>query len=129
LEAEKKTVLVVDDDKSILNSFLRFLKKAGYAVETAETGKGALEKAQAKRYDVALIDVGLSDMDGTDLLLKLKSTNSDMIKIIITGFSTNETGTRAADYGADDYLVKPVKLKELLEVIEEKLLLRKREDF
>jgi DNA-binding response OmpR family regulator len=125
MEAKKNTILVVDDDKSILSTFLRFLEKAGYAVETAETGKEALDKAQAKSFDVALVDVGLEDMDGNDLLLKLKGINSELVTIVITGFSTKTTGIRAADFGADDYLVKPVKPNELLRVIEERLQLRK----
>ncbi len=125
MEAKKKTILVVDDDKSILSAFLRFLEKAGYVVETAETGREALDKAQAKSYDVALVDVGLEDMDGNDLLLKLKGINSELVIIVITGFSTKATGIKAADFGADDYLVKPVKPNELLRVIEERLQLRK----
>jgi DNA-binding response OmpR family regulator len=129
MEAKKKTILVVDDDKSILSAFLRFLEKAGYVVETAETGREALDKAQAKSYDVALVDVGLEDMDGTDLLLKLKGINSELVIVVITGFSTNATGIRAADFGADDYLVKPVKPNELLRVIEERLQLRKSSNY
>lgn len=129
IEAKKNTVLVVDDDKSILRAFLRFLEKAGYVVETAETGREALDKAQAKSYDVALVDVGLEDMDGTDLLLKLKGINSELVIVVITGFSTKATGIRAADFGADDYLVKPVKPNELLRVIEERLQLRKSSNY
>jgi FixJ family two-component response regulator len=62
----------------------------------------------------------LPDMEGTDLLLKLPK-NSDMVKIIITGFSTIENGAKAADCGANDFLVKPVKPQELLNAIKEGL--------
>ena len=116
----KKTVLLLDNEESIRKAFTGILEKAGYLVDTAETGQKALEKAQAKHYDVALIDIKLPDMEGTDLLLKLPK-KSEMVKIIITGFSTMENGVKAADCGADDFLVKPVKPQELLNAIKERL--------
>ena len=116
----KKAILLVDDEESVRKAFTGILEKAGYLVDTAETGQKALEKAQAKRYDVALIDIKLPDMEGTDLLLKLPK-KSEMVKIIITGFSTMENGVKAADCGADDFLVKPVKPQELLNAIKERL--------
>jgi len=59
-------------------------------------------------------------MDGTELLLKL-AKNPETIKIIVTGFSSDEVGKKAADYGADDFLVKPVKPKELIATVRERL--------
>jgi DNA-binding response OmpR family regulator len=121
MSAHKKTILVVDDDKSILRTFTRILQKNGYAIDAAETGREAIEKAEAKHYDLALVDVRLPDMDGTDLLAKMKNTLHDTIKIMITGFPSLESGIKALDEGADAYLVKPVKPEELLMLIEEKL--------
>jgi len=121
MSAPKKTILVVDDDKSILRTFTRILQKNGYAIDAAETGREAIEKAEAKHYDLALVDVRLPDMDGTDLLAKMKNTLHDTIKIMITGFPSLESGIKALDEGADAYLVKPVKPEELLMLIEEKL--------
>jgi DNA-binding response OmpR family regulator len=117
----KKTILVIDDDKSILRTFTRILQKAGYEVEVAETGKEAMEKAEKNNYDLALVDIRLPDMDGTDLLVKMKDTMRKTVKIMITGFPSLETGVKALDEGADAYLVKPVKPDELLMLIEEKL--------
>jgi CheY-like chemotaxis protein len=62
-----KIVLVIDDDKSVLRTFSRLLQKRGYAVETAETGKEALEKANKLTNDVVLIDFQPPDIDGTGL--------------------------------------------------------------
>jgi DNA-binding response OmpR family regulator len=59
-------------------------------------------------------------MDGTDLLVKMKATTKEAIKIMITGFPSLETGVKALDEGADAYLVKPMKPEELLALIEEK---------
>ena len=113
-------VLIVDDDTSILKAFRGILERAGYSVETAETGKEALEKLRKEKFNVCLVDVKLPDMDGTELLLKIPK-DDETVKIIITGFSSEEVGKRAADYGADDYLVKPVKPEDLLATIQERL--------
>jgi DNA-binding response OmpR family regulator len=120
MKEEKKRILVVDDDKNILRVFKGILERAGYSVETAETGKEAFEKIQNEKFNVCLIDVKLPDMDGTELLLKM-ANDSETIKIIVTGFSTEEVGKKAADYGADDFLVKPVKPEELLATVRERL--------
>jgi two-component system response regulator HydG len=117
----KKTILVVDDDKSILRTFTRILQKSGYEIETAETGKEAIEKADTRHYDLALVDIRLPDMDGTELLAKIKKQLQRTIKIMITGFPSLETGVKALDEGADAYLVKPVKPQDLLLLLEEKL--------
>ena len=117
----KKTILVVDDDKSILRTFTRILEKSGYNIDVAETGKEAIEKAKNHHYDLALVDIRLPDMDGTDLLAKLKKQLQNTVKIMITGFPSLETGVKALDEGADAYLVKPVKPQELLALLDEKM--------
>jgi DNA-binding response OmpR family regulator len=119
--ATTKTILVVDDDKSILRTFTRMLQKNGYEIDSAETGKEAIEKANCRQYDLALVDIRLPDMDGTDLLAQIKNQLQNTIKIMITGFPSIESGAKALDEGADAYLVKPVKPEELLMLIEEKL--------
>ena len=117
----KKTILVIDDDKSILRTLTRILQKAGYEIDTAETGKEATEKTEKLHYNIALVDVRLPDMDGTDLLINMKDSLKDTLKIVITGFPSLDVGVKALDGGADAYLVKPVKPEELLALIEEKL--------
>ncbi|MBN1244190.1 response regulator [Candidatus Bathyarchaeota archaeon] len=116
-----RTILLVDDDKSILRTFTRILQKNGYKIDSAETGKEAIEKADSRHYDLALVDIRLPDMDGTDLLAKIKKQLQNTIKIMITGFPSLESGVKALDEGADAYLVKPVKPEELLMLIKEKL--------
>jgi DNA-binding response OmpR family regulator len=116
-----KTILVVDDDKSILRTFTRILQNNGYEIDAAETGKEAIEKVEKRHFDLALVDVRLPDMDGTDFLAKMKKALQNTVKIMITGFPSIETGVKALDEGADAYLVKPVKPEELLLLIEEKL--------
>jgi len=117
---EKKRIIVVDDDVGILRVFKSILQKQGYIVETAETGKVALEKIEKEKFNVYLIDVKLPDMEGTDILLNIPN-GQVIVKIIITGFSTDDVGKRAADYGADDFLVKPVKAEELIAAVRDRL--------
>jgi len=120
MNGEKKRVLVVDDDPDILRVFKSILEKEGYEVETAETGNAALEKIKNEKFNACLIDVRLPDMDGTELLLKM-ANDFETIKIIVTGFSSDEVGKKAADYGADDFLVKPVKAEELIATVRDRL--------
>lgn len=117
----KQKILVIDDDKSVLRTFTLILKRDYFDVDTAETGKEALEKAGAGEYDATLIDVRLPDMDGTDLLPRLQKTLPEAVKIMITGFPSMETGIKSLDAGADAYLVKPVKPEDLLVLIKEKI--------
>jgi DNA-binding response OmpR family regulator len=126
MNEKEKRILVVDDDVSILKCFKNILEKEGYIVEAVETGKAALERIKKEKFNVCLFDVKLPDMDGTELLLKL-TKNPETIKIIITGFSSDELGRKAADYGADDFLVKPVKPEELIATVRERLVVKQSE--
>jgi DNA-binding response OmpR family regulator len=111
-----KRILLVDDDRLNLKAFKNYFQENGYIVDTAETGNYAIKKMLEKDYDVAIFDVTLPDMDGIELLLKTPK-HSPMFKIVISGISSREIGSLAADYGADEYLVKPINLQELLELI------------
>ncbi len=117
----KKSILVVDDDKSILRTFSRILRKCGYEIETAETGKEAIVKASSRHFDLLLLDLRLPDMNGTDLLVKARGQLAHTTKIMITGFPSLESGILAFDEGADAYLTKPVQPRELLTIVEDKL--------
>jgi DNA-binding response OmpR family regulator len=122
----KDRILVVDDDVTILRGFKSILEGGGYEVETAQTGKDALEKIRKKRFSVCLVDFKLPDMDGTEILLKMIN-KPEVIKIIVTGFSSEEVGKKAAEYGADDFLVKPVQAEELLATVQERLSMKRQE--
>jgi len=121
VSGQKEAVIVIDDDRFVLRTFSRILAKCGYDVETAETGKEALEKTSKRDYNVALIDFRLPDMDGTELLLKSKDKLHRAIKIMITGLPSLDMESKVLDIGADAYLVKPIKPEELIALIEEKL--------
>jgi len=117
---KQRNILIVDDDKSILRILTRILQKQGYSTHTAETGREAEEMINNQSYDLALIDVKLPDTDGVDLLQKIQAAKPNMIKIILTGFASMDSGIKALNAGADAYLVKPVEPTELLRILKEK---------
>ncbi len=119
--APTKTVLVVDDDKAILRTFTRILSNAGYATDTAENGKTALEKIKARSYDATLVDVVLGDSNGLDLLPIIKKYSPKALKITVTGADSSENRDEACRNGADVYLTKPVNPATLLSIFQKGL--------
>ena len=118
---EKKSILVIDDDEIVLDSIAEALRLEGYKVETAETGKEAIEKCKLRFYNLALIDIRLPDMEGTKLLKAMKDTTPKMVKIIVTGYPSLQNATEALNKGADGYVVKPVDIPKLLTTVKEHL--------
>jgi DNA-binding response OmpR family regulator len=113
-------VLIIDDDKSILNILSRILVKKGFSVDTAQSGQEAMRKLAAKTYSVALIDVRLQDTNGLDLLIKIQEIAPKMRKILLTGYPSDEDRIKALERGADYYLAKPVDSEKLVEIIRDK---------
>jgi len=117
----KASILIVDDDRTILQTLKAILESKGYITDTAETGGEAIEKSESKFFNLALLDVRLPDMEGTKLLTEMKDTHPTMVKIMITGHASLENAVESLNLGAHAYLMKPVKPEELLKTIEEKL--------
>ena len=122
---KRARIIVVDDDESIRKTLSTILEDEGYAVDTAESGKEAIVKTNANFYNLALIDFRLLDMEGTELLVRIKDTVPRMRKIIITGYPTVHNAIEAVNRSADGYLVKPFDVGKALFVIREQL---KRQD-
>ena len=120
-------ILVIDDELAIRKTLSMTLEHAGYVVDTAENGKQAIQKAKANFYNLALIDIRLPDMEGTELLTTLKVTTPKMVKIILTGYPALDNAVKAINEGVDYYLIKPVEPIELLRVIKEQLDKQRRE--
>jgi DNA-binding NtrC family response regulator len=116
-----ESILIVDDDETIQTVLQEILKLEGYAVETAASGKEAIEKSEASFFNLSLVDIKLPDMEGTELITELNKTNPQMIKIIITGFPSFDNAVKSLNLGADSYVMKPVNSKDLLELVAEKL--------
>ncbi len=114
-------IIVIDDDESIREMLSTILEEEGYSVDTAESGKEALLKTNAVFYNLALIDIRLLDMEGTELLVRIKDTLPKMRKIIITGYPTVHNAIEAVNKNADAYLVKPFDMSKALFVIRDQL--------
>jgi len=97
------------------------LRLQGYLVDTAGTGKEAIEKSNLNSYDLALVDFRLPDIDGTELLTAMREPTSGMVKVMLTGYPTDENRAEALEQHAEAYLVKPVKIEELLHTVKESL--------
>jgi DNA-binding NtrC family response regulator len=120
-------ILVVDDDVNIRKTMEAILSSEGYTVDLAEDGKEAIRKSESATYNIALIDIRLPDMDGVELLTRMKDTVPRTRKIIITGYPSVQNAIEAVNRKADTYLVKPVDLEKLLIIIETQLELQKKE--
>jgi len=116
-----QNILVVDDDAEVRNTLSSILLKEGYLVETAENSEQALRASEKSRFDVALIDIKLPGMEGTELLHRLEEKQPHMVKIIITGFPTLENAMKTVNEGADGYILKPFDIEKLLEMIKKHL--------
>ena len=111
-EMTDTSLLIVDDDRSILTAF-RMLFEGKYTVITAENGSDALRLLREKAPDVVVLDIGLHDMSGIDLLAQIKSLAPETIVIMITAAEESGMVNRARELGAVDYLVKPIDAKAL----------------
>lgn len=114
-------ILVVDDDESIRKVLTTILEEEGYTVETAESGREGIRKSNEKFYNLALIDIRLPDMQGTQLLASIGNTIPRMVKIIVTGYPSLQNAIEAVNSGADAYILKPFNVDETLSIIREHL--------
>lgn len=110
-------VLIVDDETRLAEAFREQLTEEGMEVLIASHGKEALSILKREVIDVAVLDIKLPDIDGVDLLLKVKQMEPTIEVIMLTGFASVATAIRSMKLGAYDYLTKPCKMAELSNVI------------
>lgn len=106
-------LLLIEDEPDLLSGLTRALRRAGYSVDTAEDGEDGLFKALEIDYDAIVLDVMLPRMDGWAVLAKLRLKKSTPV-MMLTARDATKDRVRGFDTGADDYLVKPFELDELL---------------
>lgn len=125
----KPLILVVEDDTSVKNLITTTLKAHGYRYLAAGNGETAILDASSYNPDIVLLDLGLPDMDGVEVIKKIR-TWSNMPVIVISARSEDTDKIEALDAGADDYLTKPFSVEELLarlRVTQRRLLMMKQE--
>jgi len=112
------TVLIVDDDEFLAETFKVMLEDAGFYVETAATGGQALLRASQMDFDMAILDLKLPDTTGSELSRRLKDRNSDINVVLLTGNTEMLESMDPSQIGSDEVLLKPVTPDELLKITE-----------
>ncbi len=111
---KNKTILLVDDEKSILSSFRKDFEYEGYTTVTAESGEEAIERLKSNYFNLLITDLVMPGIDGIAVMNEAKNLNPDMGAMILTGYGDLSSAIEALRLGADDYLFKPCDSEELL---------------
>ena len=109
----KPNILIVDDDEVMCQTLSDVLGKMSYSVTTVQTGKDALPPLQEKAFDLILLDIVLPDMNGLELLEKIREIEEDSFVIMMTAYADVQTAVTAMKAGAYDYINKPFEIEEL----------------
>ncbi len=114
-------ILIVEDQKNMRESLVIAFKRAGYSVDAVENGEKAIKLQRMYFYDLAVVDLKMEDMDGLEVLSRIKSINPSTEVIVMTAFGTIDSAIQAMRKGAYDYVTKPFQLSDILSVIERAL--------
>jgi DNA-binding response OmpR family regulator len=107
-------LLLIEDDQTLARALLQALKAEDFVVEAASDGKSALSLCRAMVPDIAILDLGLPDIDGVALLGKLRAVHRSLAILVLTARDGITDKVAALDAGADDYLIKPFETAELM---------------
>lgn len=107
-------VLIVEDDAEVADFLLRVVRGAAWAADLASSGKGALHALQGNSYDLAVLDIGLPDVDGLEVCRRMRAHGDRTPVLMLTAHNSVNDRVRGLDAGADDYLAKPFAVSELL---------------
>jgi diguanylate cyclase (GGDEF)-like protein len=110
---EQFLILIVDDDRSVRTTMNEYIQNAGYTSETAASAEEAIELIKKNKYHVVITDIILPAMGGLELTKIIKKTNSSDV-IVVTGYSDDYSYEEAINIGASDFVIKPVRLEELM---------------
>ncbi len=110
-------VLLVDDDGLVRRALRRVLGRAGFTVEEAADGARAVEAVGPDRFDVIVSDINMPNLDGIAMLAAVRERDLDLPVVLVTAMPQIETATRAVEFGAFRYLIKPVDPAELIQVV------------
>ncbi len=111
---ENISILIVDDDELILDSFSKLIRLKGYSVYTAINGKKALEVIYKEKVEVVITDMKMPEMNGMELLKIVKKRYPNIDVIIITGYGGIDDAVQTMKYGASDYILKPFSPDEII---------------
>lgn len=121
------TILIVDDEATVLHFFQKALQRSGFQVTGAASGEAALEWIKRQEFDLALLDLQLQNMSGLDIMEQLQQRWPATPVIIVTAYASLETAVKALRQGAHDYLIKPCSSDELQNSVRAGMLRRQQE--
>src|ERR1700753_1423516 len=110
----KKQILIVEDDAALGRFLTRELTLKNFAVEVCQDGEEAFAKIDSRMYDLILLDMNLPKIDGMDLLQQIHGSHPHLPILVLTARNTTEDLVQALEHGAQDYLIKPFSLFELI---------------
>lgn len=116
--ADKKKILVVDDDESILKVFQYGLEDAGYEVSIAASGFEAVDKVRAGKYDLVFLDVRMPRMNGVETFKELRKISEKLVAVMMTGYRVDALLKEAFEAGAYACIYKPFEMTEIIGIIE-----------
>lgn len=119
--ADEVSILIVDDEPGNRETLADIFESMGYHADTAATGQQALEMVQDRFFNVAILDIKLPDMYGTELLARLKEVHPDTACIMVTGYASLQTSLRAINAGAYAYIIKPLDIDHVSNVLQQAL--------
>ena len=117
--SDKPTILVVDDNQDLLETFAMILKRRGFSVETAGNGVSAVAKFKDQSFDVTLMDIVMPEMNGVDAFKKIKEMQPGASIILMTAYSDEDLIQSARNEGAHQIIHKPIRIDQLIELINE----------
>ncbi len=113
----KTQILILDDEPIVCKRLKPAFQKAGYEVETFTDSALAMARVEEKRFDVVITDLKMEGTDGIQFLMRIKEISPDTGVIVITGFATAETARESLREGAFDFVAKPFKLSDILDIV------------
>ncbi len=116
---DEPTILIVDDNADLLDTFARILKRRGFYVETASSGDTAVAKCRGQRYDVTLMDIVMPRTDGVDAFRQIRELWPEAPVILMTANSDDELVETARSEGVRRVMHKPIRIDQLIDFIEE----------
>jgi DNA-binding response OmpR family regulator len=114
MAADGPRILLVEDDEAIGRNLAAGLRSHGFSTTWHRTGSSALVEAESNRFELVLLDLGLPDVDGTDIARDLRQRDPDLLIVMLTARGDDIDVVVGLDIGADDYIIKPVELTVLL---------------
>ncbi len=117
MSEDKIKILILDDEPIVAKRLKPALEKKGYILETFTQSSAAFKRIQEERFDIVITDLKMDGMSGMEFLVEVKKQWPQTEVIVITGFATMETAKESFKKGVFDFLAKPFKLGEIIEIV------------